>query len=63
MALIGVGENDYGHPHAEVVERVLAAGADFYRTDQDGAVTAVYDQNGLQIHCTADDSGALAPAA
>ena len=56
-------DNDYGHPHAEVVERVLAAGADFYRTDQDGAVTAVYDQNGLQIHCTADDSGALAPAA
>ena len=63
-AVISVGEdNDYGHPHAEVVERVLAAGADFYRTDQDGAVTAVYDQNGLQIHCTADDSGALAPAA
>lgn len=56
-------DNDYGHPHAEVVERVLAAGADFYRTDQDGAVTAVYDQNGLQIHRTADDSGALAPAA
>ena len=45
VVVAGCGvDNDYGHPHAEVVERVLAAGADFYRTDQDGAVTAVYDQ-------------------
>lgn len=59
-------DNDYGHPHEEVVERVVAIGADFYRTDQDGSVTVVMDENGLQVHCTAatgDDGDVAAPAA
>ena len=56
-------DNEYGHPHAEVVDRVAACGAQFYRTDLDGAVTVVSDTDGLQVYCTADDSGELAPAA
>lgn len=46
--------NDYGHPHAEVVDRIQAIGAEFYRTDYDGTVTVVYDSNGIQVHCTSD---------
>ena len=56
-------DNDYGHPHAEVVDRVAGIGADLYRTDLDGAVTVVYDTAGLQIYCTADGAQELAPAA
>lgn len=56
-------DNDYGHPHAEVVDRVASIGADLYRTDRDGAVTVVYDTAGLQVYCTADGAQELAPAA
>lgn len=56
-------DNEYGHPHAEVVDRVAGCGAAFYRTDLDGAVTVVSDTDGMQVYCTAEDSEALAPAA
>lgn len=57
-------DNGYGHPHAEVVDRVAAIGADFYRTDYDGAVTVVYDDaQGLRVYCTAGGDESLAPAA
>jgi competence protein ComEC len=35
--------NSYGHPHAEVVERITAAGIELYGTDRDGTVTIVTD--------------------
>jgi len=39
-AVISLGKNNpYGHPHAETIERLKAAGAEIYRTDIDGAVT------------------------
>lgn len=56
-------DNEYGHPHAEVVDRVAAVGAEFYRTDQDGAVTVVYEDGAMQVYCTARGADSLAPAA
>jgi len=40
VAVISLGKNNpYGHPHAETIEGLKAAGAEIYRTDIDGAVT------------------------
>ena len=39
VAVISCGyRNSYGHPHAEVVERLAASGAEVFRTDLQGAV-------------------------
>ena len=46
-------DNDYGHPHEEVVERVEDIGAAFYRTDLDGTVTVVSHDGTMQVDCTA----------
>lgn len=48
--------NDYGHPHEEVVERVEDIGAAFYRTDLDGTVTVVSHDGTMQVDCTAWDA-------
>ena len=37
--LISVGENHYGHPKEETLERILEVGAKIYRTDQCGTIT------------------------
>jgi competence protein ComEC len=37
------GNNPFGHPHTEVLQRLHAAGAHVWRTDRDGAVTFVSD--------------------
>jgi competence protein ComEC len=43
-ALVSVGAtNPYGHPTAEVLDRLAAAGAAVYRTDLDGDLTLVSD--------------------
>jgi len=44
VALISVGaDNRYGHPHKEVLDRLLASGADIVRTDTEGTVRLVSD--------------------
>lgn len=37
--IISVGENTYGHPAQEVLDRIAAIGAAVYRTDLDGTIT------------------------
>lgn len=37
-AVISVGDNNYGHPSAETLQRLLAVGADIWRTDQQGTI-------------------------
>lgn len=44
----GVG-NDYGHPTSEALERLNAAGARVFRTDQDGEVVATSDGNTVTL--------------
>lgn len=39
-------DNDYGHPHAEVLRRLAAYGVDVYRTDEQGTITFTW-QNGI----------------
>ena len=39
IAIISVGENNYGHPSDDVIERILASGSALYRTDESGAIT------------------------
>jgi competence protein ComEC len=44
IAVISVGTNDYGHPAAEVIAALEAAGAVVYRTDRDGTVELRLDR-------------------
>ena len=39
MVLISVGENSYGHPTQEVLNRIAAIGAAVLRTDESGDIT------------------------
>lgn len=39
LAVISVGHNSYGHPAPDTLERLEQAGAQIWRTDQDGPVT------------------------
>lgn len=41
--LISVGENTYGHPSQEVLERIYAAGAEALRTDECGDITIYWE--------------------
>lgn len=38
IAIISVGENRYGHPTEEVLERLITAGCEIYRTDLNGTI-------------------------
>ena len=42
--VISCGEgNSYGHPHAEVLNRLRKMGIQVFRTDEEGTITAVSD--------------------
>jgi competence protein ComEC len=49
LAVVEVGKNSYGHPTAEVLNRLAQIGASLYRTDLDGRVTAKVLDGKLQI--------------
>jgi competence protein ComEC len=40
VAIVSVGTNRYGHPAPDAIGRLQAAGADVWRTDREGTVTA-----------------------
>ncbi|MBR6766583.1 MAG: DNA internalization-related competence protein ComEC/Rec2, partial [Clostridia bacterium] len=44
-AIISVGQNSFGHPSDEVVERLADAGAAVLRTDRHGAISMKLDRN------------------
>lgn len=48
-AVISCGDgNSYGHPHAETLNLLRAAGTEVRRTDEEGTVCAVTSGNGIQ---------------
>lgn len=49
VALISVGRNSYGHPHPDTMERLAAAGADVYTTQDCGAVTVWLRRDGINV--------------
>jgi competence protein ComEC len=52
LAIISVGEdNSYGHPNAELLERLASAGVRVLRTDRVGAVHTLLDSKGVQVRC------------
>ena len=52
LAIISSGEdNPYGHPNAELLERLSSAGVRVLRTDRDGAVRVVTDGRSMEVSC------------
>jgi competence protein ComEC len=50
VAVISSGAgNRYGHPHREVIDRLLAARISLWRTDQDGSVRVTVDSDGYTV--------------
>ena len=49
VALITVGENDYGHPRGETLTLLTAAGARVARTDREGLVALWRDADGMRL--------------
>lgn len=41
--------NRFGHPKQEIVQRYMHSGAELLRSDQDGAILAVMDAQGLRV--------------
>ena len=46
-AIISAGHNSYGHPSEEVLARLAAVGAEVFRTDECGAISALLGPDGL----------------
>ena len=60
IAVVSYGPgNPYGHPHAEVLERLEAAGVDLYGTGAHGTVTARHGPAGWSV--TTDHGGQVRP--
>ncbi|EKD47518.1 MAG: hypothetical protein ACD_66C00024G0003 [uncultured bacterium] len=49
VAIISVGENDYGHPSTSVLDRLESIGVDTYRTDINGDVRVICSEDGYQV--------------
>lgn len=56
-AVISCGEdNSYGHPHAEVLNRLRAAGVKLFRTDEQGTIVVDSDGRNLTFNCSPSES-------
>ena len=45
-------ENDYGHPHAEVLDRLRKNGCRVFRTDEQGSIIAYSDGKRITFNCS-----------
>lgn len=56
-AVISCGEgNSYGHPHAEVLNRLRSMGVEVFRTDEQGSIIASSNGENIIWNCSATDS-------
>lgn len=49
LALIGVGENGYGHPAPSILDELDALGAEVLRSDTDGLAVVAVEQGALRL--------------
>ncbi|WP_182126556.1 ComEC/Rec2 family competence protein [Nitrosopumilus sp. b2] len=49
FSTISVGNNQWGHPKDEVLNRLIDFGSDIYRTDESGTIVATIDETGIQM--------------
>lgn len=63
VAVVSCGlDNEYGHPHAEVLDRFAAYGVEVLRTDEQGSVTIAAEADG-SWRWLGDEADQAAPAA
>ncbi len=43
VAIVSVGQNEYGHPVGSTLEAITAAGSAIWRTDEHGTITVTFD--------------------
>jgi competence protein ComEC len=48
--------NDYGHPHRAALQNFAAVGAEAYRTDLQGSLTFIWQNDTLTVETTADSA-------
>jgi competence protein ComEC len=59
IGILSVGEdNPYGHPNAELLERLEDWNIKIFRTDRDGTVQVLTDGQDLRVRCFLGQSGA-----
>lgn len=57
LAVISCGENnDYGHPHSEVLNRLRLMGTKVYRTDEQGTIVAISDGSEIRFNMSPSES-------
>lgn len=61
VALLSVGENDYGHPRAETLELIADVGARVVRTDQEGLIVLWMQDGELRLWRERAAAGVGAP--
>jgi competence protein ComEC len=49
IAVVSVGENDYGHPVPTVLEAIAQTGADVWRTDLHGDITVSFEGGSVTV--------------
>jgi beta-lactamase superfamily II metal-dependent hydrolase len=49
-------DNSYGHPHAEVLNRLREMGVSVFRTDEQGSIVATSDGDTITWNCAPDES-------
>jgi len=45
LAVVSVGANSFGHPHAEVIEALVSAGVEVARTDHSGDISVAFQES------------------
>jgi competence protein ComEC len=55
-AVISVGENNYGHPNAEALNKLRAKGVQLFRTDEQGTIVATSDGEKITWSCSPTES-------
>jgi len=64
ISVISLGENnDYGHPHKEILERLEKTGSRIYRTDENGTVVVLTDGTAMKIAAEKESDSSGEPEA